>query len=311
MKRNDYTGQKFGDLTVVEMLYGYGSHGEAYCKCVCTCGNECIKSSYNLRRSRNPAHCGCKTQDYIKAQAARSRIDLTGQKFGRLTVVAMIAEPGSMSRAVCRCDCGNEIIRPVTYLTTGDTTSCGCWHKKRTSEENTKDWTGHVSKHGVEFIQPLHQNNHGTWVWQCRCGLCGRLFEEIPARVMSGHVSSCGCARASYGEKLIQKALTDSGVVFDTEHALDSSAHPQRLDFYIPSLSVGIEYQGIQHYEPIDFFGGESGYNRRVILDRKKREYCKSHSIQLVEIPYYLEPEEIIQKITNIIYPERLSCDAQ
>ena len=38
---------------------------------------------------------------------------------------------------------------------------------------------------------------------------------------------------------------------------------PQNLDIYIPSINVGIEYQGIQHYKSIDFFGGEEAFAYR------------------------------------------------
>jgi hypothetical protein len=34
----------------------------------------------------------------------------------------------------------------------------------------------------------------------------------------------------------------------------------QRFDVWLPEISVAVEFNGIQHYEPVDFFGGESGY---------------------------------------------------
>ena len=61
---------------------------------------------------------------------------------------------------------------------------------------------------------------------------------------------------------------------------------PQNLDIYIPSLNVGIEYQGIQHYESIDFFGGEDAFAYRQKLDARKKELCKVNGLKLVAWPY-------------------------
>lgn len=64
----------------------------------------------------------------------------------------------------------------------------------------------------------------------------------------------------------------------------------QSLDLYIPSLRTAIEYQGIQHYLPVEFFGGEEALTQRRDLDRVKRELCTSNSVQLIEWPYSVDP---------------------
>ena len=64
----------------------------------------------------------------------------------------------------------------------------------------------------------------------------------------------------------------------------------QSLDLYIPSLMTGIEYQGIQHYSPVDFFGGEDALAYRKELDAVKRELCEENGVRLIEWPYEVEP---------------------
>ena len=64
----------------------------------------------------------------------------------------------------------------------------------------------------------------------------------------------------------------------------------QSLDLYIPSLRTAIEYQGIQHYLPVEFFGGEEALTQRRDLDRIKRELCTANSVQLIEWPYSVDP---------------------
>ena len=71
---------------------------------------------------------------------------------------------------------------------------------------------------------------------------------------------------------------------------------PQNLDIYIPSLNLGIEYQGIQHYESVDFFGGENALVHRKELDERKRNLCKKNGIKLLEWPY---TDEITNKMIN------------
>ena len=61
---------------------------------------------------------------------------------------------------------------------------------------------------------------------------------------------------------------------------------PQNLDIYIPSLNVGIEYQGIQHYESINFFGGEEAFANRQRLDERKKELCLVNGLRLISWPY-------------------------
>jgi hypothetical protein len=55
--------------------------------------------------------------------------DVTGMKFGRITVVGYVGQPenGSGSRWLCRCECGGETVTRSTALKSGWTRSCGCY----------------------------------------------------------------------------------------------------------------------------------------------------------------------------------------
>lgn len=59
-------------------------------------------------------------------------IDVLGKKFGRLTVVKLL-EGSRPLKWLCKCDCGNEIMTVSVHLRSGDTTSCGCYHKEVTT----------------------------------------------------------------------------------------------------------------------------------------------------------------------------------
>lgn len=84
--------------------------------------------------------------------------DLTGQRFGRLTVLAPDGkDPQGRYKWRCRCDCGNEKTTTGTYLTRGETRSCGCLHtevvsahnKSEAKKESTRRWNStYKYKHG-------------------------------------------------------------------------------------------------------------------------------------------------------------------
>ena len=59
------------------------------------------------------------------------------------------------------------------------------------------------------------------------------------------------------------------------------------FDFYIPDWNILIEFQGIQHEKPVDFFGGEEQFLIQQEHDRRKRKYAEDNNIKLLEIWYY------------------------
>ncbi len=64
----------------------------------------------------------------------------------------------------------------------------------------------------------------------------------------------------------------------------------QSLDMYIPSLNTGIEFQGIQHQIPVDFFGGLEALEHRRELDEVKRKLCEENNVRLIEWSYETPP---------------------
>ena len=60
-----------------------------------------------------------------------------------------------------------------------------------------------------------------------------------------------------------------------------------KVDFFIPSRNIVIEYNGIQHYKEVGFFGGDKVFEKQQERDMALRQYCKEHGIKLIEIPYW------------------------
>lgn len=127
ISREDIIGQKYGNLTVIKRLpddiYKY------MVECQCDCGN-IVKLRYSTLTSGNTKSCGCLSKEIHRKLRIRF-VDLSGQKFGRLTVVKESNRNRKRSIWECRCDCGKIVIVPSNYLTTGDTQSCGCLAKDK------------------------------------------------------------------------------------------------------------------------------------------------------------------------------------
>ena len=69
---------------------------------------------------------------------------------------------------------------------------------------------------------------------------------------------------------------------------------PQNYDVYVPSKNLAFEYQGLQHYESVEFFGGNEALNRRILLDRRKRELSSASGTTLIEWKY----DELVNLVT-------------
>ena len=63
----------------------------------------------------------------------------------------------------------------------------------------------------------------------------------------------------------------------------------KRIDIYIPAYKVAIEYHGIQHYEAVDFFGGQEAYEKRIIDDKTKKDLCLKNNLSFIEWPHLVE----------------------
>jgi len=63
----------------------------------------------------------------------------------------------------------------------------------------------------------------------------------------------------------------------------------QRLDIFVPSQHLAIEYQGKQHFEPVDFFGGVEGFHKTKERDEYKKSICEKNGIQIIYFSYYEE----------------------
>ena len=83
----------------------------------------------------------------------RDTTDLTGQRFGRLTVLERAGSRSGNSLWLCKCDCGAEKYILRNNLTSGSTKSCGCLVKQSVSERSKTHGIKSLIRHGVKSIE--------------------------------------------------------------------------------------------------------------------------------------------------------------
>ena len=75
----------------------------------------------------------------------------------------------------------------------------------------------------------------------------------------------------------------------------------QHIDIWFPKLNIGVEYQGIQHDKPIEFFGGEEGFKKNVERDRRKKLLFKENDSILIEVRPNYNLDDVIKLIESYI----------
>lgn len=196
----DLTGQKFGRLTVIERAENRGK--QTYWLCKCECGNEVIVRGGSLKNGTTKS-CGCLNSEKSAEKGKKNVIDLTGMKFGRLTVIERTEKPvhvkSNEAYWICQCECGN-ITKPIASsdLKKGGIVSCGCWRK----ELRLVDLTG--MKFGrLTVIKPVGSECKKI-LWLCECE-CGNMVKVYTSHLMNGNTKSCGCLQKEKARERLMK----------------------------------------------------------------------------------------------------------
>jgi len=299
--RRSHIGEKHGFLTIVDEIYNYNGTSTKVYICDCDCGNKNVIKHDGYKWHENSS-CGCRSKTK-HAEVMRKQVD--GQKFGRLLVLETLWDETPF-KVRCKCDCGNIVVLNKADVQSCHTKSCGCLQRERASETRYVDSSGYVSPLGLKIIKPYQRDAKGRMLWECECGLCHSHFYGLPALIKSGKLQSCGCGNMSHREILVEKILKDNKVNFKTQYTFPDCKKNNvlRFDFAVfdneNNLVAMIETDGMQHYKPIDYFGGENGFKLTCERDNIKNNYCKSHGINLIRLPYYLSDDEVKTILLNI-----------
>ena len=198
---------------------------------------------------------------------------------------------GSKNKINCEClICGNKFSILPGHLLHGVGCKQCAINKRRISKEEfiSRANNKHNNKYDYSKINFVDMSTKIEIV----CPIHGSFWQE-PA----SHIIGNGCPRCkdSVGEKEIFRILNKYNVSFIPQYCLPLQNHNYLIDFVIEfeNKQFFIEYNGLQHYKPIEFFGGNKSFLRQCKRDYEVQEYCKLNNIELLEISYELPFEEI------------------
>lgn len=225
-----------------------------------------------------------------------------------------------------RCNkCGYEMDKRVDYLEFNPlrvagprTDHCPNCEKKRKvpdgwrdSPTNTaekqginlkrvKDYSGYII--GDSVILPASEgrtthDGHAQWKALCSCGRTFYVDTGYIIGTRNNYIKCCCdvCSKAvSTGEQLVEKWLKNhQNLTFEHHHKFKDlrglGGGLLDFDFAIfdnDQIKYLIEFNGKQHYEPVEFYGGIERFKKQQEHDKRKQEYCIKHNIILIEIPY-------------------------
>lgn len=113
-----------------------------------------------------------------------------------------------------------------------------------------------------------------------------------------------GCPKCysyqSNGEKRVKEILEEYGIKFEQEKNMPQLWYrgPLYFDFFIPEYNFAIEFQGPQHFKPIEFFGGRQAFEEQKQRDDFKRKWCKENNVELIEVNFY---EEVLPQLKPLL----------
>lgn len=231
------------------------------------------------------------------------KLNLLGQKYGRLEVIKEMPSQKGSGAWLCRCECGNEKIVLTRSLRSGNTRSCGCLHKEITSNNFSKDITNQRFGNLVA-IEPTDSRKHGSVVWKCVCD-CGNIHYVSTELLLAGKTNSCGCIR-SRGNQKIKELLQQMQVNFVAEYFVRINDINYYYDFAIikdNKILCFIEYDGELHFE----YKENRGWNNKENWEKTrkndiiKNKYAEDNQIPLIRIPYFdyniLDTNYILQEM--------------
>lgn len=125
-------------------------------------------------------------------------------------------------------------------------------------------------------------------------------FLQTPAHHLRGE--GCPFCRKSKCETKVKTLLEEQGIEYIQEKTF-KWMDGLRLDFYIPSMDLGVECQGGQHLFPVERFGGQEFYEKQKKNDVRKRELCQKHGIRIVYlIDDVFKPKVLDSEYKNAIF---------
>ena len=148
-------------------------------------------------------------------------------------------------------------------------------------------------------IDVLDEYKNARTKLKCKCKIDGYEWNSTPNDLLHGY--GCTICCESQGERAVSNILNTNHIKYTREHRFDDCVNLRRLpfDFYLPDIKACIEYDGIQHFEAGEYFGGIDCFIGVQKRDLIKTNYCKDNGIKLIRISYSMNniEEYLIERL--------------
>lgn len=252
-------GTKINYWEVIAEPYVKG--GRTFYPCRCLCGHEQPVRQDNLTGGHSHRHRGCKWKEELPEDR------IVDRKWKYKAEINRTEENILLKNSYIGCFFGEWLVVAVDHSTPYGHTYYRCLNEKGNTQVIRYD--GLTGKYGfpegkhnvfvsptIDYTMPTVQNKSG-----------------------------------SIGEQAIVNFLDNNCLLYEREYVFEDlrgDGACLRFDFKIEHEGqiILIEFQGKQHYEPIEFFGGKEQFELQQRYDSYKRSYCAAHNYKLIEIPY-------------------------
>lgn len=220
--------------------------------------------------------------------------------------VKLISEyKGNEKDITCKCTiCQNIwVTKPKVLLTNkSECPKCGRLKANRHEMKSHDDFILELKK-ANPYIKPIDKYI-GTHKWiKCKCLNCNREFNGMPSRMLRNE-AGCPYCNLSGGELKMLLALDELGIKYKRQHMIKECRYqlPLRFDAFDTDNNIGFEYNGEQHYYPINVknstYNPEKEFELTQKRDKAKIEYCNNNNIPLIIVPYW-EKQNIVTYLKN------------
>lgn len=223
--------------------------------------------------------------------------------------IDVISEYQGMNKNLtCKCRVHNRVFTTLAKYVYHDGVGCqDCGHDKLVLSQRLP--LEEVERRIIAKnpnLEILNLNQYTGWEsrMNLRCKKCGATWES-PFYSIINNTGRCPvCERGSHGEQKISQLLMENNIEFIPQYQFDDcrgKSKPLPFDFGLLDNNENIlgliEYNGEQHYRPIEYFGGEKKFKQQIERDQIKKNYCEVNNIPLLIIPYW--DFENISKLVN------------
>ena len=265
------------------------------------------KTYSNIQQRKN---CNCKKCSYdLRAKERIAKKEKEVKEYIESIGGVLLEYKGNKKELKLLCTkCNEETYKQYQSVKYNDNPYCfKCNSEMRSSIGRTdiavvRDF---IEKLGGELLSEVFVRSIDDLV--VRCNVCKEPYNRSWKYIKDHETVTCAkCSDVkSKGEEKILKILKENNIEFMDEKTFEGCVDVGKLryDFFIPELNLCIEYDGKQHFNEYDDFGGTESFEDRKRKDKIKTDYCRDNNINLLRIHYkdFRRIEEILRE--NKIIP--------